>query len=52
MRLPSFANPRNLVIEDEPELEPIPDDIPITELAEQVVRGKVKLSKISNENVD
>ena len=45
MRLPSFANPRNLVIEDEPELEPIPDDIPITELAEQVVRGKVKLSR-------
>jgi hypothetical protein len=45
MRLPSFANPRNLVIEDEPEPEPIPDDIPITELAEQVVRGKVKLSR-------
>src|SRR5215471_2100444 len=45
MRLPSFANPRNLVIEDEPELEPIPDDISITELAEDVVRGKRKLSQ-------
>ena len=45
MRLPSFADPRNLVIAEEPEPDPIPDDISITELAEQVVRGKVKLSK-------
>jgi hypothetical protein len=29
---------------EEPEAEPIPDDVPLPELAEQVVRGKVRLS--------
>jgi hypothetical protein len=28
----------------EPEHEPIPDNVPLPELAEQVVRGKVRLS--------
>jgi len=45
MRLPRFADPANLVTPKEPEAEPIPDDIPILELAEQVVRGKRKLSR-------
>jgi hypothetical protein len=44
MRLPSFAYPENLKVPDEPKAEPIPDNIPIPELAEQVVRGKVKLT--------
>ena len=44
MRLPYFADPANLVTPKEPEVEPIPDDVPLPELAEQVVRGKVKLS--------
>ena len=30
---------------EEPTPEPIPDDVPILELAEQVVRGKRKLSR-------
>src|SRR5215469_14848007 len=41
MRLPRFAD---LVPQEEPKAEPIPDNIPLPELAEQVVRGKVKLS--------
>jgi hypothetical protein len=45
MRLPSFANPENLKVPEEPKAEPIPDNIPLPELAEQVVRGKVKLSR-------
>ena len=45
MRLPSFANPANLLVHEDPELEVIPDDVPLVELAEQVVRGKVKLSR-------
>jgi hypothetical protein len=46
IRLPSFANSENLVVPDEPKLdEPIPDDVPILELAEQVARGKRKLSR-------
>ena len=44
MRLPYFADPANLVTPKEPEAEPIPDDISIPELAEQVARGKRKLS--------
>jgi hypothetical protein len=44
MRLPSFAYPENLKVPEEPKAEPIPDNIPLSELAEQVVRGKVKLS--------
>jgi hypothetical protein len=43
VRLPSFAYPENLKVPEEPKPEPIPDNIPISELAEQVVRGKVKL---------
>jgi hypothetical protein len=45
MRLPSFAYPENLKVAEEPTPEPIPDDIPLPELAEQVVRGKVKLGR-------
>src|SRR5215467_8850827 len=41
MKLPRFAD---LVPQEEPKAEPIPDNIPLPELAEQVVRGKVKLS--------
>jgi hypothetical protein len=44
MRLPSFAYSENLKVPEEPKPEPIPDNIPIPELAEHVVRGKVKLS--------
>jgi hypothetical protein len=44
MRLPSFANPENLKVQDEPQPEPIPDDVSIPELAEQVARGKRKVS--------
>ncbi len=46
MRLPYFADPENLKVEEEPTAEPIPDDIPLPELAEQVVRGKRKLGAI------
>jgi hypothetical protein len=45
VRLPSFANPANLQVYEDPEPEPISDDIPLIDLAEQVVRGKVKLSR-------
>jgi hypothetical protein len=44
MRLPSFADPENLKVPEEPKPEPIPDNLPLPELAEQVVRGKVKLT--------
>jgi|SRR6516225_516944 hypothetical protein len=46
MRLPSFANPVNLVVEEDRKQEPvtIPDDIPLDELAESVVRGKRTLT--------
>jgi len=44
MRLPSFAYSENLKVPEEPKAEPIPDNISLAELAEQVVRGKVKLS--------
>jgi hypothetical protein len=44
MRLPSFAYSENLKVPEEPKAEPIPDDVPLPELAEQVVRGKVKLT--------
>ena len=45
LRLPSFAYSENLKVPEEPKAEPIPDNIPLPELAEQVVRGKVKLSR-------
>jgi hypothetical protein len=44
MRLPSFAYSENLKLPEEPKSDPIPDNIPLAELAEQVVRGKVKLT--------
>src|SRR5262249_19232790 len=44
MRLPYFADPANLVTPKEPEPEPIPDDVSIPELAEQVARGKRKVT--------
>src|SRR6516162_5216136 len=44
LRLPSFAYSENLKVPEEPKAEPIPDNIPLPELAEQVVRGKVKLT--------
>jgi hypothetical protein len=44
MRLPYFADPANLVTPKEPEAEPIPDNLSIPELAEQVARGKRKVS--------
>jgi hypothetical protein len=44
MRLPSFAYSENLKVPEEPKAEAIPDNIPLAELAEQVVRGKMKLS--------
>lgn len=45
VRLPSFAYSENLKVPEEPKAEVIPDDISITELAEDVVRGKRKLSQ-------
>jgi hypothetical protein len=44
MRLPSFAYSENLQVQDEPQPDPIPDDVSIPELAEQVARGKRKLT--------
>ncbi len=43
VRLPSFAYSENLKVPEEPKQEPIPDDIPLLELADMAVRGKVKL---------
>ena len=45
VRLPSFAYSENLKVPEEPKAEVIPDNISITELAEQVVRGKIRLSQ-------
>jgi hypothetical protein len=45
MKLPYFADPENLKAREEPTPEPIPDNIPLPQLAEQVVRGKVKLGR-------
>jgi len=42
---PSFGNLANQTVENEPEPEPIPDDIPLPQIAEQVVRGRIKLSR-------
>ena len=44
VRLPSFAYSEKLKVPEEPKAESIPDNIPLPELAEQVVRGKVKLT--------
>jgi hypothetical protein len=43
MKLPSFADAANLEIRKDPEPDPIPDDISLMELADRVVRGKLKL---------
>jgi hypothetical protein len=45
IKLPSFADPANLVTPEEPVPTAIPDDIPIMQLADMVVRGKMKLSQ-------
>src|SRR5215472_15656491 len=43
MAMPPFADPANLIVED---VEPvIPDDVPYDEIADRVVRGKLKLSR-------
>src|SRR6516164_7505640 len=44
MRLPSFANPANLVVPDEPKAEPIPDDLSYEQIADEVIRGKRTLT--------
>jgi hypothetical protein len=44
VRLPSFAHSENLKVPEEPKAEPIPDNIPLPELVEQVIRGKLKLA--------
>lgn len=44
MKLPSFAYSENLKVPEEPKAEPIPDNIPLTELVDGVIRGKHKLS--------
>jgi hypothetical protein len=43
MKMPSFADAANLEIRKDPEPDPIPDDISLMELADRVVRGKLKL---------
>jgi hypothetical protein len=43
-RLPSFADPANLVTREEPKQPVIPKGITAPELAEMVMRGEVKLS--------
>jgi len=44
MAMPPFADPANLVVEEE-QRTTIPDDIPLPELADSVVRGKRTLSR-------
>jgi hypothetical protein len=44
VRLPSFAYSENLKVPEEPKPEPIPDNISMAELVEQVIRGKLKLA--------
>src|SRR5215472_9783625 len=44
VKLPYFADPENLKVPEEPEVPEIPDDIPLMELADRVVRGKIRLS--------
>jgi hypothetical protein len=46
MRLPSFANPANLVVEEDRKQEPvtIPDDLSLDQIADDVVRGKRTLT--------
>jgi hypothetical protein len=44
MAMPYFADPRNLEVE-EPEIPVIPDHLPLTTIADEVVRGKRQLSK-------
>jgi len=44
MRKPIFAEYENLKVEEPQVQDAIPDNIPLMELAEMVVRGKVRLS--------
>jgi hypothetical protein len=44
VRLPSFADPANLVTREEPKQPVIPKGITAPELAEMVMRGEVKLT--------
>jgi hypothetical protein len=46
VRLPYFADPANLKVEEDRKQEPtsVPDDLPLDELAESVVRGKRTLT--------
>jgi hypothetical protein len=46
MRLPSFANPANLVVEEDRKQEPapIPDVFSLDQIADDVVRGKRTLT--------
>ena len=44
VRLPSFADPANLVTREEPKQPVIPKGITAPELAEMVMRGEVRLS--------
>lgn len=44
MKEPTFAILENLKTPEEPQPEPIPDNIPLIQLADMVVRGKIKLS--------
>ena len=44
MRLPSFADPANLVRREEPQEPPLPQDIDALRLLQMVYRGEVKES--------
>jgi hypothetical protein len=44
MAMPTFADPANLEVDDD-ELPTIPDNIPLEEIADEVVRGKRTLSR-------
>jgi len=41
---PSFQNLAKSTVEDQPEIEPIPDDVTLEELVDGVIRGKYKLT--------
>ena len=44
MRLPSFADPANLVRREEPPEPPLPKDIDALRLLQMIYRGEVKVS--------
>ena len=43
-KLPSFANPANLIEHAEPVSAPIPDDLSYEQIADEVIRGKRTLT--------